>query len=87
MRQAADDELESGKRGAEVAGHNADPYERARYLAIRDSFVDQWQPQGGIESAMIEMLAVAYSLQMYWSTIAHERAIRSHDDQRELLKR
>lgn len=87
VRQTAEDELESGKRGAEVVGHNANPYGRARYLAIRDAFADQWQPQGGIESAMIEMLAQAYSLQMYWSTVARERAIGIYDDQRESLKR
>lgn len=87
MRVAADDELESGKRGARVAGENSDPYALARYLAIRDSFADQWKPQGGIESAMVEMLAIAYSLQMYWSEIAHERATRSYDAQREALKR
>lgn len=87
MLKAADDELESGKRSAKVVGHNADPFERARYLAIRDSFLDQWQPQGGIESAMIEMMAVAFSLQLYWFGIAHDRAIGVHDDQRESLKR
>jgi hypothetical protein len=87
VREAADDELESGKRGARVVGENSDPYALARYLAIRDSFADQWKPQGGIESAMVEMLAIAYSLQMYWSEIAHERATRSHDAQREALKR
>jgi hypothetical protein len=85
--RAADDELESGKRGAKVAGENSDPYALARYLAIRDSFADQWQPQGGIESAMIEMLAVSYSLQIYWSTVAHDRATREHDRQHEALKR
>jgi hypothetical protein len=87
VREAADDELESGKRGATVAGENSEPYALARYLAIRDSFADQWQPQGGIESAMVEMLAVSYSLQMYWSGIAHDRALRVHDEQREALKR
>lgn len=87
VREAADDELESGKRGAKVAGENSDPYALARYLAIRDSFADQWKPQGGIESAMVEMLAIAYSLQMYWSEIAHDRATRSHDARREELKR
>ena len=87
VRKAADDELESGKRGAEVAGHNADPFERAQYLSIRDAFADQWKPQGGIESAMIEMMAVAFSLHLYWSGIAHDRAIGVHDDQRESLKR
>ena len=61
VRKAANDELECGLRGAKVAGHDADPYALAQYLAIRDSFADQWQPQGGIESAMVEMLAVSYS--------------------------
>jgi hypothetical protein len=87
VREAANDELENGKRGAEVAGHNANPYALAQYLAIRDSFADQWQPQGGIESAMIEMLAVSYSLQMYWSTVAHDRAMRACDVQRDQLTR
>lgn len=58
-----------------------------QYLAIRDSFADQWQPRRGIESAMIEMLAISYSLQMYWSTIAHDRATRTHDAQREQVRR
>lgn len=87
VREAADDELVSGIRGAKVAGENAIPYSVAQYLAIRDSFADQWKPQGGIEAAMIEMLAIAYSLQMYWSTVAHDRALRVHDAQREQLKR
>lgn len=83
MREAADDELQSGKRGAKIAGDNTTPYSLAQYLAIRDSFADQWQPQGGIESAMVEMLSISYSLQMYWSTVAHDRATRAHDPQRE----
>ncbi|MCA1600377.1 MAG: hypothetical protein LC776_01595 [Acidobacteria bacterium] len=86
VREAADDELESGMRGAKVMGHTT-PYGLAQYLAIRDSFADQWQPQGGIEAAMIDMMTVSFSLQMYWSTVAHEQAIRTHDDQREESKR
>lgn len=85
--EVANDELESGKRGAKVAGHNANPYALAQYLAIRDSFADQWKPQGGIESAMVEMLAISYSLEMYWSGIAHDRAIRVCDAQSEASKR
>jgi hypothetical protein len=87
VREAADDELQSGKRGAKIAGENTTPYSLAQYLAIRDSFADQWRPQGGIESAMVEMLSISYSLQMYWSTVAHDRAIRTHDAQREQVKR
>ncbi len=44
-----------------MAGNNIEAYALAQFLAIRDSFADQWQPQGGIESAMIDMLAVAFS--------------------------
>jgi hypothetical protein len=87
VRVAADDELESGKRGAKVAGDSANPSALAQYLAIRDSFADQWQPQGGIESAMIDMLTISFSLQMYWSGLAHDRAVRNHDAQREQEKR
>ena len=87
LRAAADDELESGKRGAKVAGDIGNPYTLAQYLAIRDSFADQWQPQGGIESAMIDMLTMAFSLQMHWAKVAHERVTRSHDEQRDATKR
>lgn len=87
LREAADDELECGKRGAKVAGDNGNPYALAQYLAIRDSFADQWQPQGGIESAMVDMLTMAYSLQMHWSKVAHERVTRTHDAQRDQVKR
>jgi hypothetical protein len=87
LRVAADDELECGKRGAKIAGDNSDPYTLAQYLAIRDSFADQWQPQGGIESAMIDMLTMAFSLQMHWAKVAHERVTRTHDEQRNPTKR
>jgi hypothetical protein len=87
LRVAADDELECGKRGAKVAGENGEPYALAQYLGIRDAFADQWQPQGGIESAMIDMLTMAFSLQMHWAKVAHERVSRTHDEQREPTKR
>jgi hypothetical protein len=81
VRDAADDALSSGRRAAEAAGH-VGPYERAAFLAIRDAFADEWKPQGGIESAMIDQLTIAFSLQMYWAAIAHERATQTHDEQR-----
>lgn len=71
----------SGRRSAKVVGANHEPFELAGFLAIHDAFADQWQPNGGIESAIIDMLAIAFSLQMYWSTIAHQRALRTHNDQ------
>ncbi|MEJ7698802.1 MAG: hypothetical protein WKF71_04030 [Pyrinomonadaceae bacterium] len=87
VREAADDELESGRRAANVTGRKTEAYELAQFMAIRDSFADQWQPNGGIESAMIDMMTIAFSLQMYWSTIAHQRAIEIHNSQEKELKR
>jgi hypothetical protein len=87
IRDAADDELESGRRMAKVAGLNSEPFAVAQFFAIRDAFADQWEPKGGIESAMIDMLTVSFSLQMYWSEIAHTRALREHDEQRKAVGR
>jgi hypothetical protein len=87
VRAAAEDELESGRRMAQVAGQNTDPFALAQVFAIRDAFADQWEPQGAIEAAMIDMLTVAFSLQMYWSEMAHTRAIREHDEHRKALGR
>ncbi len=75
VKDAAIEKLESGRRAAKVIDDTL-----AQFLAIRDYFADQWQPTGGIESAMIDMLAVAFSLQMYWSTIGHQRALPPPSD-------
>ncbi len=87
LRETANDELESGRRAAAIVGDRKEPYALAQFLAIRDSFADQWQPNGGIESAMIDMMTIAFSLQMYWSTVAHQRAIQTHDNQEKDLSR
>jgi hypothetical protein len=38
----------------------------ARYLGVRESFIDDWDPKGGIEVAMIDMLAQSYFQWQYW---------------------
>jgi hypothetical protein len=87
VRETADDALESGCYSATVAGVHGEPYALAQYLAIRDAFADQWNPQGGIEFAMIDMLTVSYSLQMHWTKIAFERTEHFHDEQTKQLDR
>lgn len=86
IREAAVAELESGRRSAYVVG-DIGAWEFAQFLAIRDAFADEWQPRGGIEAAMVDMLTIAFSLQMYWASIAHQRATRTHDKQTKELKR
>lgn len=87
VREAAEEELSSGVRSAKVTGYKIQPYELAQFLAIRDAFADQWQPNGGIESAMIDMMTIAFSLQMYWAEIAHRRASQIHNDQEKELRK
>lgn len=61
-KAAARDELRSGTRAAEAAEWNgATPWTRARFLALRDAFAEEWQPRGGMEWALVDMLAQAYS--------------------------
>lgn len=81
VRLLAIDELQSGIHSAEMVGANS-PIERARFLAIRDSFLDSWPNINGIEAAMIEMLAQTFSLYLYWTAIAHERATNRFNAQR-----
>jgi hypothetical protein len=72
-----DTEFLSGHRVAKVsetAEWQREPWKRARYLAIRDSFVEEWQPRGGIELAMIEMMAQAFSDYLFWGEKVHERS-------------
>ncbi len=86
VQHAADDELESGIMPAQSVGAKT-PIERARFLAIRNKFLDDWQPRGGIEAAMVDTLAQCFSLQLYWTEIAHSRAVNTAEFQREEVAR
>jgi hypothetical protein len=86
VQEYAVDELESGRRAADVTGH-ASPLERARYLAVRDKIVDDWQPTGGVEWIMIEMLAQSFSLYLYWTQVSFWRANETVDSMKRDLAR
>ena len=38
----------------------------ARYLGVRESFIDDWQPTGGIEISLIDMLTQTYFQWQFW---------------------
>ncbi|MGI8493817.1 MAG: hypothetical protein ACR2L1_00705, partial [Pyrinomonadaceae bacterium] len=38
----------------------------AKYLGVRESFINDWQPQGGIELSLIDMLAQTFFQWQYW---------------------
>ena len=69
-------ELANGHRAAralEVDGLSH-PWDRARFLAIRRAFRDEWQSRGGIEDMLLDSMAQAYTQQTYWTARLHERA-------------
>src|SRR5262249_34343167 len=64
LKREARREFMSGHRVARVSETGEwqrEPWKRARFLAIRDGFVEQWEPSGAIELAMIETMAQAYN--------------------------
>ena len=62
-------EFESGHAAANAVlpvGYMRDAWSVARYLGLRESFLDEWQPKGGIELSLIDMLAQAFFQWQYW---------------------
>lgn len=79
---AAYSDISSGFSAAEVMG-DVEPFERAKFLALREHFMEGWNPQNGIERTLIDMLAQQYHLYLHWTTIAHqrsERIVENHSD-------
>jgi hypothetical protein len=62
----ARDELMSGHRSAKAVETHGGPWQRAQFLAILQAFIDAWEPRGGIEAALIDSLAQAYTSQLFW---------------------
>ena len=42
-------------------------WKRAKFLGVRDSFIDEYQPEGGVEIALVDTMAQAYFLQLHWT--------------------
>ena len=62
-------EFETGHLATTVfqhAGWMRQAYERAKFLAVRNSFVDEYQPEGGIELALVDVMAQSYFLYLHW---------------------
>lgn len=62
-------EFESGHLAANITfpvGYMKGLWNIARYLGVRESFVDDWNPQGGIEVALIDMMAQCWFQWQYW---------------------
>ena len=77
IKREAQDEFESGHLAARVFSPvewMRDAWRKARYLGVRQSFIEEWQPRGGIELALIDMLAQSFFLYLHWTEESVKRA-------------
>lgn len=76
IKEHARAELRLGHRGAKfVEGEMAGPMGRARFLALRQSFIDEWQPRVGVERALIDMMSQAFTMWEHWADLATNRVL------------
>jgi len=69
LKQEGRAEFESGHLATNITfpeGYMKGMWNIARYLGVRESFIDDWRPEGGIEVAMIDMMAQSYFQWQYW---------------------
>ena len=43
------------------------PWDRARFLQVREAFLLDWKHRGGIEASLVETLAIAHIAQPHWT--------------------
>lgn len=73
IKEYARDELESGQRAASVAVGDHRAISRARFLVLREKYIEEWQPRNVLESQMIDAICQAQTIREYWMTLATER--------------
>jgi hypothetical protein len=67
IKRAALDELRSGHRAAKAMdGHESHCWQRAQFLAVRNDFIEAWQPRNGVERQLIDNLAQAQTCWLRW---------------------
>ena len=87
LKAAARDELASGHRTAQALDWDGGPWERARFIAIRDGFRADYQPRPGIESALLDLASEAFGDYLSWSESLHRQASTEANIERNDLER
>jgi hypothetical protein len=84
LREAARREFESGHRAAAALEWQGGPWDRARFLAVRDIFRGDGPPPNGIEAALIDSAAESFSEYLEWTESVHrmERVDMKHEKDR-----
>jgi hypothetical protein len=88
IMQDAREELQSGYRASAVVEKpDSTPMDRARFLVLRESFIQEWQPRGGIEINLIDQLAQAQTEYEYWTKLLIYRTTNEAAEERETLSK
>jgi hypothetical protein len=69
IKEEARAEFESGHLAANTMSpvhYMKETWNIAKYLGVRESFINEWQPKGGIELSMIDMLTGAFLQWQHW---------------------
>lgn len=69
LKSDAGEEFESGHLASKAVApvhHMRTAWNVACYFGLRESFIDEWQPRGGIELSLIDILAQAFLQYQYW---------------------
>lgn len=66
IKRLAEAELRGGHYAAQVLGVDADPWQKAQYVVLRQGFIDEWLPRGGVEQSLIDMLAQSFVRWQQW---------------------
>jgi len=84
LKSEAGDKFESGHLATEATypvQHMRTAWNVASYLGIRESFIAEWRPRGGIELSLIDMLAQAFLMYQHWMK---ESVLRTQTREREV---
>jgi hypothetical protein len=87
LKAAARNELASRHRAAQALDWQRRPWARARYLAIRESFRAGTPPASGVEVALVDVAAEAYSDYLELSEQVHRMLSSEAEIQRDDLER
>jgi hypothetical protein len=84
LKSEAGDKFESGHMATDAmypVHYMRTAWNVASYLGLRESFVAEWQPRGGIELSLIDMLAQAFLQYQFW---VKQSVLRSETREREV---
>lgn len=72
LQEAAKVELDQGHSAARViSGTDERPFERARFLVLREALVSEWQPRGITEQILIDNVVQAMVMRARYLSLAH----------------